>query len=527
MDHHAAQTLRSFALAAFGGVVAFLGFAGFDLWPLALVAFIPLFAAIDLEPTRRPWRIILVSWLFGLVGIAGGYYWLVEMLGNFSGFPFVLNVLIASVLFAFLGGMFVLFGWLWFRATERGYNRTLSAVLAYMAAEMVFPNLFPFYYGVSFHRVPILMQTADLGGPLLVSGLCMAVNSALYEVGRALLRRRTVPRVAPLAVAGWLALALAYGAVRMHQVDERVAQAEHMTVGLVQVNMGIFDKRQDPLEGYRRHVEQTLELERDVQPDLVVWPESAYNFFIPEGTTNLREHVTGRIRTPLLFGGLARREEDGQRRLYNTAYLVDADGTVQGTYDKTYLLAFGEYLPFGETFPILYELSPNSGRFTPGDHVRALGLDGWRATTLICYEDILPSFVRRAVAEGDPHLLVNITNDAWFGDTTEPWIHMALAKFRAIEHRRALVRVTNSGVSAVVDPAGRTVVHSGVFTRETLHASVPLLQSHTPYQWAGAWPGWLGLVGTLWMAFVSRRGPQPEKSKIVRRPHKRGGRSSS
>jgi apolipoprotein N-acyltransferase len=531
MNRQAGQTLRAFALAAFGGVIAFLGFAGFDIWPLALVAFIPLFAAIDLEPTRRTGRVVLLSWVFGLVGIAGGYYWIVEMLDHFSGFPMVFNILIGSLLFAFLGGMFALFGWLWFRATERGYNRTLSAVAAYAAAEMVYPNLFPFYYGVSFHPVPILLQTADLGGPLLVSALCMAVNSALYEAGRAAFGRRPIPRVASLAVAGWAAFALAYGAFRMHQVDAHAAAAEKLTVGLVQVNMGIFDKREDPVEGYRRHVEQTRELERDVQPDLVVWPESAYNFFLPNDVRDVREYVMADLRTPLIFGGLARRMVDGERRLYNTAYLVDGDGIVQGTYDKTYLLAFGEYIPFGETFPILYELSPNSGRFTPGSHVRPLELDGWRITALVCYEDILPSFVRRAVAEGEPHLLVNMTNDAWFGDTTEPWIHLALAKFRAIEHRLALVRVTNSGVSAVVDPAGRTVVSSGVFTRETLHADVPMLQGRTPYQLAGAWPGWLALGGVGWMAFFGRRGQRAEPGSKPRarktRAQKKGGKSSS
>lgn len=516
MTSQRAQTARCVGLAVVGGILAFLGFAGFDLWPLAFVAFVPLFAALDLEPTQRTRRIVLLSWLFGTVGIAGGYYWLVEMLGNFSGFPFALNVLIATILFVYLAGQFALFGWLWFRMSERGWNRTLSAVLAYVVAEFVFPNLFPFYYGVSLHPVPILLQTADLGGPLLVSGLILAVNSVLYETGRALVRRVPIPRVATVAVAGWLLAALVYGAVRMEQVEGWVAEAPKKTVGLVQVNMGIFAKREDPFEGHRRHLEQSLELEREVAPDLLVWPESAYNFLLPEDVDNVREQVTGNLQTPLLFGGLARRYENGERRLYNTAYLVNGDGTIEGTYDKTYLLAFGEYLPLGETFPFLYDLSPNTGHFTPGDHVRPLVLDDWRIATLICYEDILPSFVRQAVREGDPHLLVNITNDAWFGDTTEPWIHLALAKFRAIEHRKFLLRVTNSGVSAVVDPAGRTVTHSGVFTRESLDAEVGLLRRWTPYQLLDAWPGWLAAAAVLWLAFVTSRTP-PGRSKNRRR----------
>jgi apolipoprotein N-acyltransferase len=128
----------------------------------------------------------------------------------------------------------------------------------------------------------------------------------------------------------------------------------------------------------------------------------------------------------------------------------------------------------------------------------------WRLTTLICYEDIIPGFVRRAVSEGDPHLLVNITNDSWFGDSNEPWIHLALAQFRAVEHHRYLVRATNSGVSAVVDPLGRVVTRSGVFERASLHAEVAMLQGATVYQMAGDWPGWLGLAWTLFALFRRR-----------------------
>ena len=116
---------------------------------------------------------------------------------------------------------------------------------------------------------------------------------------------------------------------------------------------------------------------------------------------------------------------------FNTALLADEKGEILGRYDKQFLLAFGEYLPFGETFPVLYDWSPNSGRFTPGTSIEPLVLGEHRISALICYEDILPSFVNKIVAHADPDLLVNLTNDAWFGDSTEPWIHFALAKMRA------------------------------------------------------------------------------------------------
>src|SRR5262249_25600521 len=149
------------------------------------------------------------------------------------------------------------------------------------------------------------------------------------------------------------------------------------------------------------------------------------------------------------------------------------------------LLAFGEYLPFGDTFPVLYKWSPHSGRFSPGNTLDPLLVDVKGAThkvsALICYEDILPGFTNRAVAYAEPELLVNMTNDAWFGDTNEPWQHLALAKFRAIEHRRFLVRSTNSGVSAIIDPNGAVVdgTLSTPFKAESHDAIVRWLQGGT------------------------------------------------
>jgi apolipoprotein N-acyltransferase len=195
--------------------------------------------------------------------------------------------------------------------------------------------------------------------------------------------------------------------------------------------------------------------------------------------------------------------------LYNTAVSSDPAGNVTGRYDKQYLLTFGEYLPLGETFPVLYQWSPNSGHFSPGSSLDPLVVDvrGERhpVTALICYEDILPRFTNDAVRHAKPELLVNMTNDAWFGDTTEPWEHLALAAFRAIEHRRYLVRGTNSGVSAVVDPVGRVIAHSGVFRQETVAATIHWMQSQTVYEKVGDWPWLLVSLALVTGCFVPRR----------------------
>ncbi|MBN1654706.1 MAG: apolipoprotein N-acyltransferase [Deltaproteobacteria bacterium] len=500
---------RSYLLAVLSGALYFLGFAGFDLWPLAFIALIPLFVVLNGEPLSGG-RATLVGIVFGFTTHAGGYYWLVGMLKNFSGFPLFVCLLFTAVVCLYQGGQLALFFWLLSRARARGRSATWSAIPIYCAVEIAYPLLFPSYYCNSLYDLPLLLQVVDLGGPILLTAVTIAINGAIYELARAWLSGKAIERALPVTAAVALCLTLGYGWYRCREVDARVATAEKTTVGIVQANMGIFSKSRDVVEGHRRHLEQSLHLERSVSPDLIVWPESAFQRAIRPGQNNVRETVLGSLTTPLLFGGLAIRRVDGKRRVYNTAFMTNSQGDILSTYDKTYLLAFGEFIPFGETFPILYKWSPQTSHFTPGDHVRSLPFNRYRITTLICYEDIVPGFVRRAVKQGNPHLLVNITNDSWFGDTNEPWIHLALAKFRAVEHHRYLVRATNSGVSAVIDPLGRTLIKSPVFERATLHARVAMLNTPTLYQQLGDWPGWLALFWTIGAFFLPLRRSTPE-----------------
>ncbi|MEM9067192.1 MAG: apolipoprotein N-acyltransferase [Myxococcota bacterium] len=498
-------------LCGLGGWFQCLGFAGFSWWPFAFLCWLPMFYVLEVEKDATTKRVLRLGLFHGFVGYTGGYYWLVEMLESFSGYDGAPNWFFASVFFIYQGGQQMLIYWLYRRARQRGWGVTASAIPALLALELSYPVLFPAFLSTGFHDVTTFIQVADLGGPMLVSAIVMAVNGALFEVFWARYQGRAIPRRAPIAALLGVVFALLYGTYRIHEVDGRAANAPTLTVGAVQVNMGIFDKRGDPREGHRRHLAQSQRLEREHPDlDLLVWPESAYTYFLPGDAENVKRQVLGPIETRTLFGGLARRRDGEQTRHYNTAYLAEANGDILGTYDKTYLLMFGEYLPFGETFPVLYEYSPNSGHFTPGDHVRPLVFEHpehgeVRITTLVCYEDVLPRFTRSAVQEGDPHLLANITNDAWFGDTHEPWIHLALAKFRAVEHHRALVRSTNSGTTAIVDPVGRVMSEVAPFERGEIAETVPLLEGSTLYSYVGDWPGWMGLGLIFWLGFVGRR----------------------
>ena len=499
----------------------FLGFAGFGLWPFAFFGMVPALWVMDRSEVTG-WAFFRRALFFGYVAWYGGFYWVVDTIVEFGGFPYLLALLFASIYFLYQAAQYVLMLWLYRRARKRGFEATLSIVAAFVAAELVFPHLFDNFYGNSFHMLPHLVQVADIGGPMLLTAIAALGNGAAYVLVRAvLLPEERWPKVAPAVFVGALALFLGYGAYRIDEVEDRMATSPALQVGVVQTNMGIFEKREDPGEGLRRHIEQSLALEEEGDLDLLVWPESAATFRLPrqEGAPiepyfdrmfqYYRIPRAGFPHTPMLFGGLSsERDEEGQR-LYNTAFLTDAEGRVQHHYDKTYLLAFGEYIPFGEMFPVLYDYSPNTGHFTPGDHVNSLPFGEYRIGALVCYEDIIPGFVRQIMNQDDPHLLVNVTNDAWFGDTHEPWVHLALAKMRAVEHHRFLIRATNTGVSAIIDPLGRLSANTQTFEQASLRGEVRMMEGSTPYRTLGNWPGWLALIAIAYMGFIGRR-PPPE-----------------
>ncbi|WP_437282606.1 apolipoprotein N-acyltransferase [Sorangium sp. So ce375] len=520
----------AYALAALSGFFYFLGFPGMDLWPISFFGLVPLIVALR---GQTPGRAALLGWIAGFVMTMTGFYWLLEMLRVFSGFPTILCALFMAILCAYQAGRIALCGWLYGRAEARGWPGSVAFTLAFVTSELVYPLLFPWYYGASVHNAPVMGQVADLGGPYLVGLVLVAANLAIAELvmlrldrapagaapsgaGRDAgppLRGRPLNRAVLAVGVAAPALAVVYGVVRMRAVDAAAAAAEPIKIGIVQPNLALFDRR----NAHKIHVTRTRELAKE-GAGLVVWSEAGVPQAFRESAykTEVQRSLTGRLGVPTVVGTVihrlpANRNERGVS--FNTALMANKDGEILGRYDKQYLLAFGEYLPFGEMLPYLYTLSPNSGRFSPGTSLAPLEWDGHRLATMICYEDILPHFVNKLVAEGDPDLLVNLTNDAWFGDSTEPWIHLALAKMRSIEHRRYLVRATNSGVSAIVDPVGRVVTHSETFKEQSLLGEARFMHGRTVYGIVNDIPWYVAAVVSAAMALFTR----PKRLRLRRR----------
>lgn len=498
-----------YAFSVLTALLYFLAFPGTAARPFAFVAFFAFVPWLYAIRGQTPRIAMKMSWLMMFVGASCGFYWLVNMLEVFSGFPLPLCVLFAAILNLYQSGRMAVTGWLYGRATERGWPHAPVFIAAFVAGELVYPLLFPWYTGVTMHDVPIMMQVADLGGPFAVSVMLMGSNLAIAELIDKVRRMGPVNRVTIAVGFAVPVIAALYGKIRMSSIDAKVANAEKIRVGMVQPYNDLF-KRRDAL---RTHLEMTKELRQQEPVDLVVWSEAPLGRAFSEERHKqmVKFDVTGKLGVPSIIGALLVRQPDrtkdpgAQRSFFNVALMADEQGNVIGRYDKQFLLMFGEFLPFGDVFPIMYQWSPNSSKFTPGTSFAPLEWKGHRISAMICYEDILPSFVNKLVAAGDPDLFVNLTNDTWFGNTTEPWIHLALAKFRSIEHRLYLVRVTNSGVSAIVDPNGRITVHGGVYTRENIIGEARFLRERTVYSHIGNAPWWVLSALVTVAAFRKRK----------------------
>ena len=495
----------AYPLAFLSGLLYWVAFPGIDVWPVAFVALVPLFVVLAKQtPKHGFW----IGWTAGFGMTITGFYWLSYTLQVFSGFPLPLCWLFQGILCAYQAGRIGLFGWLAARGEQRGWGRGLTLTLAFVASELLFPLLFPWYYAATVHQVLPLIQLAELGGPIAVSRVLLAFNYALSELVLARLEQRA-PNKRVLAVAAAPVLAAIYGFIRIPMVDARAAAADKLEVGLVQANMSLMGKRLNPHEGLDRHLRLTQELKAQGPLDLVVWSETSVMAAVREDEADaaLRQQFTRRLGVPALFGSVLVRDVPDARQyvLFNSALLTNKRGSVVGRFDKQLLLAFGEYLPFGETFPVLYEWSPHTGHFQPGSSFKPLSLGEHQIAVVVCYEDVLPSFVNREMHEGEPELIANLTNDAWFGDSTEPWIHLALAKFRAVEQRKFFVRSTNSGVSAFVDPVGRVISHTKTFEEAAQRASLRWLKGKSPYSLWGDAPWWLASLASIVLAFKRRK----------------------
>ncbi len=498
-DPAAMHPLLPWIAAVAGGVLAFLGYVDFDWFYLGWICLVPILWAIS---GQTPGRAFLIGWVAGIVGNVGGFYWVVQMFEQFAGLSWPLAVPGLLLLSAANGLVFAI----WAGATRlicrnAGWSVGWVSPVIWTAAEKFWPQLFPNYLGASQHHLLLVTQIADLTGILGVTFLLVYANSTIYEVIKRIRSRQRHPWRPAAVFAVVIAAVLVYGTLRINSVDRSVSSAASLAVGVVQTNRGAGDKHVDRDLFLREHQEMSRELLQAQPLDIIVWPESILGVELASREGELPAGLLGDLRTPLLFGAILRTRERGESRIYNSAVLVDGTGRIAGTYDKTVLVPFGEYIPFGDTFPQLYSWSPYSSRFWSGENREPLQLGGHVLSVNVCYEDIFPGHVRMLMQGGRdgriPAAIFNLTNDSWYGDTIQPMEHLVVASFRSIEHRRALIRATNTGISAIVDPVGRISLRTAQWAKASLAGRIPLMQGRTVYAVLGDWIGWVCLVIAL------------------------------
>ncbi len=526
LDRVLGTTWGRLLFSILSGTLLFLACADFDIWPLAWIGMVPLlWVLLDGDGQPRTQQPFFYGMVAGMFANGGGFYWIVGLLQRFGHLPLFL------LLIAYQALTFGLFAVIVCRLRMHlGVKVTWLAPLVWVACELCVPYVFPWYLSITQAWVPTVIQIADITGPLGVSFLLVLSNGALFDVLHAIGRAKPGRRLraflgTPLLAVGTIVLCLAYGTVRIHQVDEARTRAEKLRVGVVQANVGIHEKFVPGLREQQHALHLSLSQQLSSQgADLILWPESSYPYAMPrpvpgDWPVGDRRKVQSGFQTPIVFGALTvDRKGAGDYDMFNTAIMLDKEGKAVGTFDKNFLLIFGEYLPFAHELDFLRRAIPEISNFSRGTETTTFPIDvrGKRYSLgpMICYEDIIPAFGRRLFADKNPpNLMVNITNDAWFGATSEPYEHLALAVFRAVEHRVELVRAVNTGVSAFVDAAGRIYEKGPSVDPQlqpdakpvTLIADMALLPPGGLFQRIGETFGFLCLCAVMLLGALSRQ----------------------
>ncbi len=509
---------RSVLLSACAGLLIGLAGAPTELSFPAFLAPAAFLLALEPEHERpvRARRALLYGLVCGFVTNAYSMYWVVGLLETFGGFPLALAIPVGMLLWLGQSLLFVVAALISVELVRLRAPGWLVVPAALTIAGSLAPALFPWRYGLSQLSFLPYAQVAELGGLPILDWLVATAGCAAVELVRA--RARWRPALVLLAA---LVLPVAYGLVRLDQVRAARDAAPRLRVGAIQPNVGIFDKHD-----LRLHVSQLRDLRamtRELEErgaELVLWPESSYPFEIHRDAAQDRGAPLGivadGVHGPVLAGvistdgalgtALARDElgrvvaafEVGTGERFNSAVAVERGGRIAGIADKVRLLAFGEYVPFWDWIPWLQVLPRG---LTPGEGPQIVELAGARIGVLNCYEDLLPDYVQQQARYG-PSFWANLTNNAWFGDTSAPHLHHMNARLRAIETRRDLVRAVNTGVSGHTLATGEDAVRTGTFVRASFLADVRLLDGTTPWVAFGDWvtPALAGALAGLLLA---------------------------
>ena len=499
--------LEHLLAALFSGLLLAAAFPKWDLTWLLFVALIPLFWALQGKSLKTAFGL---GFLFGLVRYVVLLYWIVYVTHVHGFLPLPLAIGILLLLAAYLS----LYPACWALGVTWGEARGLSPVwwgpVLWVSLEFGLTYIisgFPWeLLGNGLVPHPIFLQVADLTGVYGLSFLLVLINACLWRL-LSLPRARRRPRY-PYAVAVGLILVawLGYGYYRLGAVQTLEAQSPKLKVAVVQGNIKQGEKWKK--EMVQATLDRYAELTGKVKgAQLIVWPETAAPFFFLR-TPDLSAQVQAVAKESggsLLFGAPAWELTADGESYFNRAYLLSPQGEVLGYYDKAHLVPYGEYVPLRRFMPFIGKMVPMVGDFAEGPVGATVSLpDGVALGPLVCYESIFPALSRAQVANG-AKLLVNITNDAWFGKTAAAYQHLAMAVMRCVENHVCLARAANTGISAFIDARGQILWQSEIYVPDAHALELPLMPGGSLYTKIGDVFAWTCLLLTALALILARR----------------------
>jgi len=486
------------AAAALSGAVLALAFPDYHLWPLAWVALVPLLIVLR---GKNPAHGALLGFITGAVLYQAVIWWIINTVTQFGHMPLWIAALVQALFLFAISSYTAFFGFaITWIARKSSEDLALAATAPlWVAIEFARGNMghlaFPWArLADSQYLVTPIIQIADIVGEDGISFLIVLVNATAAKVLLYFMDRRSGKAVFPTAWAAasmpLILCAVSYGVLRL---GENIPPAKPVRVALIQGNIDQARKWEKSyirpqLEIYTRRT--ALAAREGIKT--IFWPETAAPFFFgqdPGGDALIKE-LSRETGATIIFGAPAFAKRDGQFIEYNRSWVVRPDGFTQ-SYDKVHLVPFGEYVPFANVLSFVHRVVSAIGEMEPGTGVRMLDAGEFKAGVQICYEVIFPRY-SRAISLIGGTVLVNITNDSWYGDSPASRQSLAMGVFRAVENRMPFLRVAQSGVSAIVTDRGRIVSQTPLFVETTLTGEfTPKTGAPTVYAQMGDLFSWI------------------------------------
>ena len=468
---------------------------GYPLEFLSWIAFVPFLFFIRKEKTGQG---VVFSLVFGLSFYMAHLTWMPAAFSAFfsdGGNHIIMTAvgLLVTVVFSLYHGFIYVLIFILLRFFERRFNEKvfyplIPAIVTVL--DFIYPKFWFDRIGYAAHHLLALIQAADLFGVPYLTFLIIACNTSILVLLESRLKKdKTLYTITFSSIFLLLmGASFLYGEFRIKEIDAIASTSPKAVIGVVQGNFSGLDKRDDRMLDIMIRTYNSLSSKLARQsPDLIVWPESSdphYYDIVRQDYSQMKKFAA-----PLIFGThlYEGTDENGNfEKVYNSLVLLSKDGSKIDHYRKRKLLPFIEGFPIRRLNFVMRWYGFDN--FSPGTGYKILRLNNLKIAPDICYEDIIPSYIRKSIyVDGvSANILINATNNSWFGRSSEPYIHYAISKFRAIENRRTYASATCTGYSSIFDPSGRELYKSGLFTRESVAMKVPLVTIKTLFE-RGGW----------------------------------------